>query len=1052
MEENNQVAANQKPQQTSKAITLLVIIVPVLMILSYFLPWLSIGLPGEKHEVFSVSGYDASQLKPEGYAKHLSQQLIKKFTIDSIASTYRIDEANMVRAIYNTLVDEEAIKHIQSQIETIEETKSLISSKYLARENHTQELINHYIGKEAEAIPGVIKDLVSLVELINKLDEQKIINGEVSKLDAFLQFLKKYDELSFKQANQSIEETKKLLSFLDTIGLERITTNKVAKAEVIKGYLATLSQEKLSADDKQKILTTIEEVDNFLAFLYELGEKNIFENVVTRKDALIKLPTRLDSPLKETLASVNSQLTLIFDEIERTTLAAIVAESVASDTIIDNITMAARAQLALSDEGFQTLRKISADIINSILLLNEKDALYEQQNRSSFLMANTVFPKAILRLTSNQPELQNKIPCFLLYYDLVKYYDLVYKVSIEDFLQGALPDYTRNRIFDEPAQRDFLKDILPRYIRNQIYNVAIQQEFTKLNPEIAELGILFDRVYKLGSENLIGNTLSAPAIQALLYEEITNTVARPLVAKSNVFISIFDAMATYGKAEDLSGEKVSGIVVGEFIGRLSQEVVQCFSSEQEGDKVFSPENVIKEVAGLLPEQTPFDQKVKSIFNHPASTQTLQSVISSKEKRIISELLSLTVKNQIEKIGSNASRKMGFANLIIRALKSSRFHKKLDAEIRKIPQRYPVVYEVHNTLMNLYSDAATVALAAELSQASGFINRLGQAVAQLQQSQDLKQDELEKLTTSKLRGYQRSVAYLDDCTSGGSSIYQNIGAARGKITGVVAEKRLKNLLLTDDRSIDNTTGLIKSIYGMTEIFQKALVNLTYGTRDLTWAFWGLVMGLVLLIVFIISRLISRATEKSAVFILGLVCLVLLFVFTVQVSALSPKILSDLGVGPVALFSCLLALAIAGIFSLPHTTKRTQIILLGGIVVWLGFFLPWTGFNPNALFTWRSGYHLMTANIRPLAPFFGVWDISSSFGLVFPLIAALLMGLILITKRSSGQGIIIFVLSALAITLFTEFVFCIPQASTVWAAGILATSSGFAITVLGTAIRS
>ncbi len=1022
MEENNQVAAGQKPQQNSKAITLLVIIVPVLMILSYFLPWLSIGLPGEKHEVFSISGYDASQLKPEGYAQHLSQQLIKKFTIDSVVSAYRIDEVNMVRAIYNTLTNEEVIKRIRSQIETIEDTKSRISSEYLARENHTREFIDCYIAKEAEAIPAIIKDLVSLVELINELDEQKIINGEISKLDAFLRFLKKYDESSFSQANRSIKETKRLLSFLNTIGLERITTNRVSKAEVIKKYLATLSPEKLSAGDKQKLLATIEETNSFLAFLYELGEKNIFENVVTRRDALIKLPARLDSPLKETLARVNNQLTLVFDEIEKTTLAAIVAESVAPDTIINNITRAVREQLALSDEEIQTISKTSADIINSILLMNEKDVADEVKNR--LLVDNTLYPKILLRLTAVQPELPGRINCFLAGYDSIN------KVTADDFIN----------------------DTVPAHIKNLIHNKVLQQELAQLHPSIAGLGTLFDRVGNLGSENLSGNTLSTQAIQALLYKEITNTVARPLITKSNVFISIFEAMATYGKAEDLSGEKVSGIVVGEFIGRLSQEVVQCFSSEHERDKVFSPENIIKEVAGLLPENTPFDRRVKALFLLPVSVQKIQSVISSKEKRIISGLLSLTLKNRIEKIKARALRKDKFTSLINLALKESRFHKKLDVKIRKIPPRYPVVYEVHNTLMNLYSDAATVALATELSQESGFINRLGQAVVQLQQSEDLKQDELEKLTTSKVREYQRSVAYLDDCSGGISSIYRNIGTARGKITGVVAEKKLKNLLLPDNRGIDDTLGLTKSIYGMTEIFQKALVNLTYGTRDLTWAFWGLVLGLVLLIVFIISRLISLATEKSAVFILGLVCLVLLFVFAFQVSALSPKILSNLGVGPVTLFLSLLALAIAGIFSLPHTTKRTQIILLGGIVVWLGLFLPWTGFNPNALFTWRSGYHLMTANIRPLAPFFGVWDISSSFALVFPLIAALLMGLILITKRSSGQSIIIFILSALAITLFTEFIFCIPQASTVWAAGILATSSGFAITVLGTAIRS
>lgn len=1022
MEENNQVAAGQKPQQNSKIITLLIIVVPVLMILSYFLPWLSTGLPGQKHSVLSVSGYTVNRLKPDNYSEYMAQHFVKDFAIDSIASAYRIEDVNVIRIVYNTLVNEEIINKIRPHIKQIEETRFKVLSEYLARENHTRELINHYITKEAEEIPGIIEDLVGLFDLINEIDEQKIITGKVSKLDAVLRFLKKYSEPSFNQANNGIKETRKLLVFLNTIGWARITTNKISKAEVIKKYLAILPQEKLSADDKAKILATIEEASSSLVFLYDLGERNIFENIITRRDALLKLPSRISSPFKETLEKVSNHLDFILDEIEKITMAAIVSETVTPETIVNNITAASRERFDLNEEDLQEIKETSTCIIDSLLLLNEKDVSDKEKNR--LLLDNTLYPKLLLRLTSDQPALQKQINRFLACYNLIN------KVTLDDFVG----------------------DVLPAYIKNRIYNKVLQQELAPLNPEIAELGTVFDRGYKLGSANLDERGLSASATDSLLVTQVTNTVSPALLAKLNIFSSIFDTVQTHGKAGDLSGDKISGLIADTFPQRLTLVVTHSITEWMKTGESFTPDNMVREVSGLLPEDTPFAQRVKSLLALPENVQKLQKAITEKEGSIIRKIISDPVKIQIEKISVRASGKQGFIPLVIQRLQDPRFQKKLDTKIRKVAKRYPVVYEAHNTIMDLYTNAAITVLATDITQAPDFINKLRQGVGRLNQDKDLKQDELDKLTPSKLRVYHRAVTYLEDSQEKINSIYQAPGRAPGIINSIVTDKRLKDLVLPDKRGFVNTLALTKSIYAMTDLFQKSLAVLTDGTRDLKWIFLVPILGLVLLIVFLGCRVVSPAAGNTVVLISGLVCLVMLFIFVFWVSALSPGILSHLGIGLSALFLGLLAPAIAGLFSLPRTTIRTQMILLGGFIVWLGFFLPWTGLNPNALFTWRNGYHLMMANIQPLAPFFGVWNISSSFGLIFPLIATLLIGLILITKRSSLQGMIIFILSSLSIVLFVEFIFCIPQASTVWAAGILAISSGFTITVLGTAIRS
>jgi len=1029
---------NLAPERPAKAVNhrfplILLIIAALIITASYFLPWLATGIPGQDHAVFSVSAYQANQIKEENFTGYVAANLVKDYLVDSISAAYQIEDKNLIRLPYNVLVNEGTIKKIQPYIISIESTRARISTDYLAKQDKFQDIINLYIEAEAQTVTDTIRALVTYSQYINKLGEANIISGQVSKLDAIKFYLVEKGPAALEGANNAIKKTTGLLEYFYQNKITDVAGNRITKAEFIKNYLNSSPASEITDTDKENISKTIAESSAVFETLYKIGEKDIFENIVTKPEALERFRVGLPENLQSEFLRITERLKVIFTVIEQTGLDAITSERVKIEDVVANIKARCEKELYSTRDtavNYLPMAEESARrILDTLLLLDEKEVSDPAKNR--LMLYNELFIAELLKSPGISAELSAKIKSFLFAYDLVN------KVTKNDFVDGKLPVA----------------------IRNKLSNDAIQYNIKPVSPTVTvvlSLCDMFNTVAKLGSANIVNGKFSKETEEAIFVEAALEKVEEKIRTDLDEFLNIFDNIQVYGKADDLSGKRISDAISSPFSNRLNKAVGNLIKDCNDKNTACVPRTIIKEIADLLPTDSEIAKRIKASFileqgdeKVMPNSEKLAGAITDAEAGVLDENIMPFVKIQIEDISAGASRKEGLANLLIKMLNNPDFANQMVNKLRNPAIRLPVKYACQNTIIDLYLNCAVAALAEDISREPVIFNNLLTAPTQLKEKEDLKPSELAQLTPARLRGYQRGITYLSDCCDDLGKIYLNLRkGALGDVENIVAEKRLKNLLVHDDKGLVNTLGIAKAIYAITGLAQESLVTLTYGTKDLKWSNWVLIIGLTLLVISIICLFLPGVIAHTIPLLIEIGAIVWIFFMTIKSHTLSYQTTAHIGTGLSIFGLGLLLIISAAVLNLPQLSRKKHIIIFGAIIILLGFFLPWTGYNPNASFTWQDGYHLGVANLkveRLKLPLVG--SVPTVYAMVLAIVAFLLMILSLLPEWGN---LLVLLIALLMLSIFSGLVFCIPQTGILWGVGILFICSGLAVILIATGI--
>ncbi|MBI5359081.1 MAG: hypothetical protein HZA48_00695 [Planctomycetes bacterium] len=1130
----------------------------LIVLLAYFIPWVGVDSQStsEKQATFKRSAYELKALADKEIPSEVVNGVIKKYVIDSVNDAYSTKSKHAAEIRFSEMFSQDMVAGLLQPIANLEESTARLIDKALADKILENKLLNLAVEAEKKSIDDTAKDLKKFFDLFVKIEIEKLKSPDFTDYEMALALAVKMDEAAAlpdsktshqDNFNKAVKTASALLDVVEMTSLDAILAGKERMSEALLKKLMYLyleqNSDKLSPAEqsaKQALLELFnngqpvpetftnvngayaeyEHLAKHMETLFALGEKAIFENRITKFDALSALPALLIEPgksdlqsaLDRTRAAINAVETLCVRAVRENKISVDDAKTFLSEAIAPSITNPDKRDAVAQELALQFIETLKAspaiapdnDYIKTFPeRLSPKGQEFLKEMHDPVLLCKTVLPAfsmlivvneyvtrdEVLSYISGLPNdskaiAENIIDSVLLLNEKIvtNVIDFRLMLNNEIYIARLLKDdnvkqfeneigtylngYT---ILNKLKANQFRGDKAPDFVKNQCLDKFVSVNFS------ADFGKYLDKTLLesvTGLENVTGGKINPAARKEIIWSMVSGTLAKTepelMPYMQDPYYSIYFMVKQNAQADNL---QKNSVLKNNFRNKLSEMLAGVFTDNIVGalsNEFSKPENLSKTLKELIPsmclvEDDPICSRLKAIYEKSGIADSMIREMTNKESANVSEEISYMLTNHFFDVENLKEDGSDIVTSTARALNDTKFLDSVKAGL-DLMDRNNVITAGYNRLFKSYADLCTAAIASEIiiknaSKDSNFINSLENMRKKAVEEKNAAL--LEKLTMSNMRSFKRALNYIRDSgmlmkkaddLNGNEQLCgimstmgepQGRNAAEKTVAKTVAEKiSAQYVIKNDSLGVNSVMDMLKVTYGNTHIIRQSVSTSKNSATAYEWSV-VLLAGAILII---ILGFVGMAANNNAMTLslIGAIAVTLLFWFAIRLSFVPSKVLITTGAGALWTGVGFFIAGVGSMLSIPRLANKQLTIIIGALLVVLGFLLPWVGKDPNTSLAWKSGLTFLLSKMQ-----LDVWGMSSCIFVVFPIIALLCVAISVFVKNN---GFLLFIINILAICFYTGLVFGISQTMQFWAGGIVVTATGFAAMLVGNSIRS
>lgn len=856
------------------------------------------------------------------------------------------------------------------------------------------------------------------MEALSSLGEKAICENKITKIEALNAFPALLMEPGKSNLQSVMDKTRAAINAVETLCVRAVKENKISDDDA-KAFLSEAIALSITNPDKRDVVA--QELASQFIETFKASTATAPDN-----DYIKTFPERLSPKGQELLKEIQDPILLSKTILPAFSMFIVVNEYVGRDEILSYIS-------GLPDDS----KAIAENIIDTVLLLNEKTVANAIDFR--LMLNNEIYMDRLLKDDSVK-QFGNEIGTYL------NGYTILNKLKADQFRGDKVPYFVKNQCLDKFISVNFSTDLGKYLDKTLLASVT-------------------------GLENVTGGKINSAARKAIIWNMASETLSKTdpelMAYMQDPNYSIYSMVKQNAQADNL---QKNSVLKNNFRNQLSETIGSVFTDNITGalsNEFLKPENLPKTLKDLVPsmclvDDDPICSRLKAIYEKSGIADSMAREMTNKENANISEKISYMFINHFFDVESLKEDGSDIVTSTANALNDTKFFDSIKASLDRM-DRNNVTTAGYNRLFKSYADLCTSAIASEIiiknaSKDGNFINLLENMRKKAVEEKNTAL--LEKLTMSNMRSFKRALNYIrdpdmlmkkmDDLNGNEQlcSIMSTMGEPQGRNAAeksvgknVAGKISVQYALKNDSLGVNSVMDLLKVTYGNTHIVRQSVSTSKNSATAYGWSA-VLLMGAILIIILGFSGMAAN-NNATILSLIGAIAFTLLFWFAVRLSFVPSKVLITTGAGALWTGVGFFIAGVGSVLSLRLANKQLTIII-GALLVVLGFLLPWVGKDPNTSLAWKSGLTFLLSKMQ-----LDVWGMSSCIFVVFPIIALLCVAISVFIKNN---GFLLFIINILAVCFYTGFVFGISQTMQFWAGGIVVTATGFATILVGNSIRS
>jgi hypothetical protein len=567
------------------------------------------------------------------------------------------------------------------------------------------------------------------------------------------------------------------------------------------------------------------------------------------------------------------------------------------------------------------------------------------------------------------------------------------------------------------------------------------------------------RIPQYGLDVIVRNILLSPnELSATARDEnktvVSSMAFRKICAyKKNMFLRLFAAVAFFDMLRNSSAsdlfvqEELTPFVNQYFTGRMD-DLTDEMLRDVPGEVNFPRRGMagfVKELTEELRKNRKDDPTIETVckvFAGPKESwpampglvlfKGMVAALKAKEKKLLGAEMPAFFEVRVNRYVDRCAESEGFSGALIKMCSDAEFVADLQEKIMDIKQD-EFKTGINSHVMDWFDKAIVLTVADELLGRRDF----GSLVDKLSETNPYK----DAYTPAKKRALKRAARYLTDfCKERGDFTgmmmsLDDVGT-RDEVNAQVAAKLDYS---KDQQGVDFTFDMLNTSFLAGDSVNDTAFTLNSAQGSLGWTSKLWMAGLALMVI-ALAGLFAGAAGRYVVTALGIIGLAGVYVLAGKISSLPADTLIFAGIGPALAVAGLLLIVVVAALQLPRLSLKQSVVLIGALVVVLGYFLPWSAQMNNPDLSWRTGWQLVAKGYS-FEAFWG--SFKTTLFVIFPVLAAVCF-LMALTMRSGGW---LFLVAITTMSLAAGMGYCVGQNQLQWGSGMLAVVAGFGIILTG-----